>query len=442
MSREAVATPLPGEATMWTASGVVDMQRRLGIAVAFVVALAMLLHWHAPAREPGPISIDLAAARHGPLPVATGSTTPILPDPASLMPLPAEEARLSNAAVTAVAIAEMPPADRVATPFVLDGLPPDSQDRARDCLAAAAWYEAGDDPSGERAVVQVVLNRARHPAFAKSVCGVVFQGSDRRTGCQFTFTCDGSLDARRPAAAAWARARAIAGAALAGAVDARVGWATHYHADYVVPRWRDQMDKLATVGVHAFYRWRGGWGRHAAFRRVPGEFGPEPCENALASLSLAHAAGSSLGRLQFAHLDEGDVGDDDVAGGARTELFATHRGGSANGAAGRTPADFARDAAIEEKSITSDADRIALSLDPAMPPGRYAIAALEACGHRRRCMVTGRRRGEEGSALAFLYRRDRGGSGEGAWWDCTRTPRLDPAQCLPTAAARNRLLAW
>jgi len=418
------------------------MRWRVGIALAFVVALALLLHWFAPARAPDPISIDLAAARHEPLPVATGSTTPILPDPASLMPLPAEEARLSNAAVTAVAIAKMPPADRIATPFVLDGLPTDSQDRARDCLAAAAWYEAGDDPSGERAVVQVVLNRARHPAFAKSVCGVVFQGSDRRTGCQFTFTCDGSLDARRPAAAAWARARAIAGAALAGAVDARVGWATHYHADYVVPRWRDQMDKLATVGVHAFYRWRGGWGRHAAFRRMPGEFGPEPCENALASLSLAHAAGSSLGQLQFARLDEGDLSDDAVAGGARTELLATHRGDSADGAAGRPSADLTYDAASRKDFIASEADRIALLIDPAMPPGRYAIAALEACGHRQRCMVTGRRRGEEGSALAFLYRRDRGGSGEGAWWDCTRTPRLDPAQCLPTVAALARLLAW
>jgi Cell Wall Hydrolase len=442
MSREAVATPLPGEATMWTASGLVDMRWRLGIAVAFVVALAMLLHWFAPARAPDPISIDLAAARHGPLPVSNGSTTPTLPDPASLMPLPAEEARLSNAAVTAVAIVEMPPPDRVATPFVLEGLPPDSQDRARDCLAAAAWYEAGDDPSGERAVVQVVLNRARHPAFAASVCGVVFQGSDRRTGCQFTFTCDGSLDARHPAAAVWARARAIAGAALAGAVDARVGWATHYHADYVVPRWRDQMDKLATVGVHAFYRWRGGWGRHAAFRRVPGEFGAEPHENALASLSLAHAAGSSLGQLQFARLDEGDLGDDAVAGGVRTELFAPHRNGNADMAAGRTPADIAHDAPTRKDLIASDADHIGLLLDPAMPPGRYAIAALEACGHRPRCMVTGRRRGQEGSALAFLYRRDRGGSGEGAWWDCRLTPRLDAAQCLPAAAARERLLAW
>src|SRR3546814_2685764 len=85
--------------------------------------------------------------------------------------------------------------------------------RATDCRAAAAWYEAGDDPSGERAVVQVVLNRLRHPAFPNTVCGVVFQGSERVSGCQFTFTCDGAL-ARVPSEAAWERARSIARAEI------------------------------------------------------------------------------------------------------------------------------------------------------------------------------------------------------------------------------------
>eukprot|EP01035_Chromulina_nebulosa_P041252 gene41252-55797_t len=55
--------------------------------------------------------------------------------------------------------------------------------RARDCLAVAMLYEAGDDSVGQRAVAQVVINRARHPAFPKTICGVVFQGSERSTGC-------------------------------------------------------------------------------------------------------------------------------------------------------------------------------------------------------------------------------------------------------------------
>ena len=47
------------------------------------------------------------------------------------------------------------------------------------------------------------------PAFPNSVCGVVYDGSSRSTGCQFSFTCDGSLR-RPPSAAAWAAAERIA----------------------------------------------------------------------------------------------------------------------------------------------------------------------------------------------------------------------------------------
>jgi hypothetical protein len=83
--------------------------------------------------------------------------------------------------------------------------PTGDRDRAIDCLAVAAWYEAGNDFDGQRSVIQVVLNRVAHPGFPKSVCGVVFQGSQRATGCQFTFTCDGSMARRHPSPAAMAR---------------------------------------------------------------------------------------------------------------------------------------------------------------------------------------------------------------------------------------------
>lgn len=134
-----------------------------------------------------------------------------------------------------------------------------------DCLTSTIYYEAAHEPDvGKRAVAQVVLNRARHPAFPSSVCGVVYQGSDRRTGCQFTFTCDGSL-ARRPTRKGWEEARTIATSALSGAVEPSVGMATHYHASYVVPYWAPSLDKIVKLGVHIFYRWRGGWGKRRAF---------------------------------------------------------------------------------------------------------------------------------------------------------------------------------
>lgn len=143
---------------------------------------------------------------------------------------------------------------------------------ALDCMTAAVYYEANSEPpAGQRAVAQVILNRMRHPAFPKSVCGVVYQGAERRTGCQFTFACDGSL-ARKPSLVGWTRARLVASAALGGWVERSVGMATHYHADYVVPSWAHSLDKIAIVGRHIFYRWRGHWGLRAAFTgRYAGE---------------------------------------------------------------------------------------------------------------------------------------------------------------------------
>ena len=140
-------------------------------------------------------------------------------------------------------------------------------DRARsiDCLTQAIYYEAAtESDEGKRAVAQVVLNRLRHPAYPNSVCGVVYQGSERATGCQFTFTCDGSL-VRGPMASYWQRARKIAEEALAGKVYAPVGWATHYHTNWVVPYWSSSLVKVANVGTHIFYRWTGNWGRGPAF---------------------------------------------------------------------------------------------------------------------------------------------------------------------------------
>ena len=140
-----------------------------------------------------------------------------------------------------------------------------SRHRALECLAQAIYYEAATEgPDGQRAVAQVVLNRMHHPGFPPTVCGVVYQGSELPTGCQFTFTCDGSL-ARTPLPAIWAQAKRIASEALDGRVDPAVGHATHYHADYVVPYWADSLLKQVQIGHHIFYRLRGSLGSSAAF---------------------------------------------------------------------------------------------------------------------------------------------------------------------------------
>lgn len=145
-----------------------------------------------------------------------------------------------------------------------------SVDRARAlrCLTQAVYYEAALEPrNGQEAVAQVVLNRVRDPNFPASVCGVVYQGAERVTGCQFSFTCDGSL-ARMPVAWAWNRAQDVAEAALGGFVADWVGTATHYHADYVHPWWAPTLTKVNQVGAHIFYRWIGSNGDTRAFRQT------------------------------------------------------------------------------------------------------------------------------------------------------------------------------
>lgn len=150
--------------------------------------------------------------------------------------------------------------------------------RALQCLATAVYYEAASESiGGQKAVAQVVLNRVAHPTYPASVCGVVYQGSERRTGCQFSFTCDGSLR-RTPSARGWATAMRVAREALAGDVYEPVGLATHYHTIWISPYWAPSLDFVGVVGAHRFYRWRGAAGQPAAFRTayVGGEPLPRP----------------------------------------------------------------------------------------------------------------------------------------------------------------------
>lgn len=433
-----LADPAP-DATIDRAARRAERALRAAIALLFLVALAAALRIFAPGADRAALRLDLASASA----LVRGAPPPALPDPAALLDVSARDARASNAAVP-IAVAPL-----AAAPFAVGEAAPAALERARDCLAAAAWYEAGDDPSGERAVVQVVLNRARHPAFAgpggmASVCGVVFQGSQRQTGCQFSFTCDGSLARRHPGLAAWARARAIAGAALAGAVDPRVGWATHYHADYVVPKWRDGLAKLAQVGAHLFYRWPGWWGTGPAFRLSGTNLAAEPVEPSLAALSPAHdgtlAAADPTLLAGLTDTDDAVTVDTRLAAINQLPGTALRDAGPAAALAPGRAALMALHGGGDDTPL--DGAPIRITFDAALFPGRYAIQALEACGHRPRCTVLGWR-GAPGSldTLAFAYRRNRDSGGEGAWWDCTLTPRTDRAQCLPPAGQRQALLS-
>ena len=124
----------------------------------------------------------------------------------------------------------------------------------RRCLAQAIYYEARSEARvGQLAVADVVLNRVDNVNYPNSICGVVFQGSERRTGCQFSFTCDGSMKARLNKRL-WKQSDDLAGAILAGVRVPVSRDATHYHADYVNPPWAAKLTPTATIGTHKFYK--------------------------------------------------------------------------------------------------------------------------------------------------------------------------------------------
>ncbi len=124
-----------------------------------------------------------------------------------------------------------------------------------NCLARAVYFEARSESAlGQMAVAKVILNRVKAPNYPKSICGVVYQGSNRRNSCQFSFACDGQPDdVRQPAA--WAQAKHVAQRAINGdkAIATKMQGALFYHADYVTPKWARNMRKVMKVGRHIFY---------------------------------------------------------------------------------------------------------------------------------------------------------------------------------------------
>lgn len=330
-------------------------------------------------------------------------------EPLELKPLPPSDARAINAAVP---FSTLP--NPAARKFIASGSTADIV-RATDCLAAAVLYEAGDDAIGQRAVAQVVLNRVRHPAFPHTVCGVVFQGSERSTGCQFTFTCDGAMT-RTPPAAAWARARTIAAQALAGNVFAPVGLATHYHTDWVVPYWSSSLDKVTAVKTHLFFRWTGGWGRPPAF--FAGYGGVEPMVPQLAAISEPHRTAAL-------------AGDAEAAAAAAAAIAA-----AVTSTAPPAPA-FAPTA--------NNPDAFLVTFGADVAADSYPELAKQACGARARCLFMAwpsaalTPKGLPAStsqleAMTFHYLRDPGFKQDRMRWDCSRTRRADLGECLSRQA--------
>lgn len=329
------------------------------------------------------------------------------PPATALVPLAAgDAARARNAAIPF-----LPGPLRPAPAYRFAGSPDDFRN-ARDCLALAAMAEAGPSDPGQRAVIQVVLNRVRHPAFVSSVCGVVFEGAERASGCQFTFTCDGSL-ARRYGPGSWEAARSRAEQALKGQVFAAVGNATHYHTDWVFPWWTPLLHKIAQVDTHLFLRWPGYWGSVQAWRRHYG--GREP---ALAEL-LARARAAT-----------GIAAEDSVAATdaiARPPLPADTPRISGGSVVMRLPSGKANFVTVEPAAGSDSALAIARKLCPAEGTCRVLGWAERGQIPAALPLPPAAR-----ASLQFSYARDPGGS-EIALFNCDSFPGLPREQCIPRA---------
>ncbi len=135
----------------------------------------------------------------------------------------------------------------------------DKSARENRCLAEAIYFEArGESGEGQAAVAQVVLNRVSSGLYPATICGVVYQNRRHYNACQFSFTCAGkSLRIGEPDA--WRQAVRIAGEVTNGKTYVSdVGGSTHFHANYVRPRWARRLEKTDIIGHHIFYKLRPG----------------------------------------------------------------------------------------------------------------------------------------------------------------------------------------
>ena len=133
-------------------------------------------------------------------------------------------------------------------------LPVPKSDKQVSCLAEALYFEARGEPiKGQLAVGEVILNRVEDARYPSSICKVVNQGTGRRYACQFTYTCDGKLETvheRKP----YEMALKIAKILMTTHDRKLTKGSTHYHSNYVDPKWSKKFERVAKFGRHIFYR--------------------------------------------------------------------------------------------------------------------------------------------------------------------------------------------
>ena len=133
---------------------------------------------------------------------------------------------------------------------LVDKFATDAQlDEQTNCLATAVYFEArGESVEGQLAVARVVMNRAASGRYPPDWCSVVKQPA------QFSFVRHGEFPWIDTNSTAWARAQGIARLAMANVVPSVGNDVLWYHANYVAPTWRHNLQEVQQIGAHIFYR--------------------------------------------------------------------------------------------------------------------------------------------------------------------------------------------
>lgn len=133
-----------------------------------------------------------------------------------------------------------------------------------ECLALNIYYESRGEPElGQWAVGRVTQERLK-AGFARSICGVVYQGARYRDrtlvhlnsygSCQFSWACTRETP-KVPDPAIFQQAKEIAYQLLAhDAYDQWLKDVHYFHAGYVSPSWQHRFVRVKKIGAHIFYR--------------------------------------------------------------------------------------------------------------------------------------------------------------------------------------------
>mgnify|MGYP003324923725 FL=1 len=145
------------------------------------------------------------------------------------------------------------------------------------CLALNMYFESrGSSVADMAAVSDVVLNRVKDARYPNTICKVVKQAKMKeswktakdqdlddqqrvyvpvKNKCQFSWYCDGKADVPLNQDL-WHLVQNMAYLIIwekkyVGLTEG----STHYHAEYVNPRWASGLHLTGRVGKHIFYRW-------------------------------------------------------------------------------------------------------------------------------------------------------------------------------------------